>query len=215
MLLEGGFVVANGAAEGFAALESEMEVGESGLDDVFFDEGPGGVEASVEIEGGDDGFESVRQERGFFAAAGLFFATPEAQEGAEIDAGGYLAEMTAADERGAEAGEFALAGGWEAAEESFGDGEAEDSVSDELELLVVGGWVGEGLGVGLVGERTVGEGPGEEIRALEEVVEQGRGGIVRLGSSGLLMARRHGTPLLYFTGRRRLRTGGSRLVCAG
>ncbi len=104
--------------------------------------------------------------------------------------------MASADEGGAEAGELALAGGWEAVEEGVGDGETEDSVADELKLLVVGGGIGEGLGVGLVGERAVGESPGEEFGALEFVIEElRRRGVLRLRSSGLSVARRHGTPL--------------------
>ena len=87
-----------------------MEIGEGGFDDVLFDEGAGGGEASVEIERGDDGFEGVGEERRLFAAAALLFATAEAEERAEIDAVSDFAEMTAADEGGAEAGEFAFAG---------------------------------------------------------------------------------------------------------
>ncbi len=149
-----------------------MEIGQGGLDDVFFDEGAGGVEAAVEVEGGDDGFEGVGEQGGLSAASALLFAAAEAQERAEVDAGGDFAEMAAADEGGAEAGEFALARGREAAEEGFGDGEAEDSVADELKLLVVGGGVGERLGVGLVGEGAMGEGPGEELGPLEAMIEE-------------------------------------------
>jgi hypothetical protein len=48
---------------------------EGGLDDVFFDEGAGGGEASIEIEGGDDGFECVGEQGGLSAASALFFST--------------------------------------------------------------------------------------------------------------------------------------------
>ena len=143
VLLEGGFVVADGSAEGVAALHGEVEIGQGGLDDVLFDEGAGGVEAAIEVEGGDDGFEGVGEQGGLAAAAALFFAATEAEERAEVDAGGDLAEVAAADEGGAETGQFALAGGGEATEEGFGDDEAEDGVADELELFVVGGGVGE------------------------------------------------------------------------
>jgi len=80
MLLEGGFVVADGAAEGLAAVEGEVKVGEGGLDDVLFDEGAGGGEATVEIEGCDDGFDGVGEKGGLFAASGLFFSTAQAEE---------------------------------------------------------------------------------------------------------------------------------------
>ena len=62
----------------------------------------------------------------------------------------------------------------------FGDGQPEHGVADELELLVVGAGVGQGLGIGLVGEGAVGEGPGEQFGSLETMVEQTRGGLVRL-----------------------------------
>ena len=50
----------------------------------------------------------------------------------------HVAEVAAADDGGAEAGELALAGVGEAAIEGFGDDQAEDGVAEELELLVVG-----------------------------------------------------------------------------
>ena len=110
VLLESGFVVADGAAEGFAAVKGEVEVGKGRFDDVLFDEGAGGREATIEIEGGDDGFESVGEERGLFAAAALLFAAAEEEERAEVDAGAYFAKVAATDEGGAETGEFPLAG---------------------------------------------------------------------------------------------------------
>jgi hypothetical protein len=117
--------------------------------------------------------------------------------GAEVDAGGDFSQMAATDEGGAETGELALAGVGEAAEECFGYREAEDSVSEEFELLVVGGGVGEGFGVGFVGERTMGECPGEEFGALEGVTEEGWLRLDRWGSSVLFLARCHRACLRY------------------
>src|SRR5438067_4790328 len=111
VLLQRGFVVADGSAEGVAALHGEVKMGQSGFDDVLFDEGAGGVEATIEVEGGDDGFEGVGEKGGLAAATALFFAATETEERAEIDAGGDLAEVAAADEGGAKTGQFALAGG--------------------------------------------------------------------------------------------------------
>ena len=84
MLLQGGFVVADGSAEGLAGLDGEVEIREGGLDDVLFDEGAGGVEAAIEVEGCDDGFEGVGEECGLAAAAALFFAATEAEALATI-----------------------------------------------------------------------------------------------------------------------------------
>jgi hypothetical protein len=129
-----------------------VKVGQRGLDDVALDEGARGVESAVEVESGDDGLECVGEERGLLAASALLFSAAEAEQGSEVDALGDVAEMAAADEGGAEAGELALAGVGEAAEEAFGYDEAEDSVADELQLLVVTGGGGGSVGVGLVGE---------------------------------------------------------------
>ena len=117
MLLQRGFVIADGSAEGVAALHGEVKIRQGGLDDVLFDEGAGGVETAIEVEGCDDGFEGVGEECGLAAAAALFFAATEAEERAEVDASGDLAEVAAADEGGAEAGQFAFARGGEAMEE--------------------------------------------------------------------------------------------------
>jgi hypothetical protein len=155
VLLEGGLVVADGSREGVASAESGVEVRQGRFDDLFFDEGAGGGESSVEIEGGDDGFEGVGEESGLATAAAGVLSATEAKEGAEADAGGDGGEVTAADERGAETGELTFAGVGEAAEECFGDEQPEDGVADELELLVVGGG-----------------GPDEQLGPLEAVVEE-------------------------------------------
>jgi hypothetical protein len=118
-------------------------MGKRGFDDVFLDESTGCVEASVEVEGGDNGFESVGEESGLSAAAALFLTAAEAEERAEFDAVGYFAEMAAADQRGSETGEFAFARGWETMKEGFGNDKAENGVADKLKLLVIGGRSGE------------------------------------------------------------------------
>ena len=196
MLLKGGFVVSDGSAEGVAGVKGCVEIRECGLDDLFLDEAAGGGESAVEVEGGDDGFERVGEDGGFAASSAVLFATAEEDVVAEADAEGDVAEVTAADDGGAEAGELALAGVGEALEEGFGGEEAEDGVADEFELLVVGagvgGGAGEGLvvagGIGLVGEGTVGEGPDEELGAFEAMVQEGRLSWAGGGSSGLAWA---------------------------
>ncbi len=147
MLLEGGLVVADGSGEGVAIVEGGLERGQSGLDDFFFNEAASGGEAAVEIEGGDDGFERIGEERGLAAASAGFFTAAETDVVAEADSGGDVAEVAGGDYGGAEAGELAFAEVREALEEGFGGEEAEDGVADEFELLVVGGGVVEG-GVG-------------------------------------------------------------------
>jgi hypothetical protein len=195
MFLKGGFVIANGSREGVAGLQGEVEIGKGGLDDMPLDEGAGGGEAAVKIERGDDGFEGVSEQGWLLAAATLLFSATEEKEVSQADAGGHIAEVVAADERGAEAGEFSFSGGREATEERFGDGETEDGVADELQLLVVGGGIERGFGVGFVCEGSMGECPGEQFGALEGMIEETWGGLARLRSSGSFSARRHLTPL--------------------
>ena len=148
------------------------EGGFGGVYDVAADEGARGREAAVEIHGGDDGFERFGEERGLALAAGVLLAATEAEHGTELDALGYLGEVAGADQRGAHAGEVALARCGEAAVEGLGDEHAEDSVADEFELLVVAAGVVLTVGVRLVGERAVGEGEGEERGVLEGVAEE-------------------------------------------
>jgi len=197
VLLQGGFVIADGAAEGVAALQGKVEIGKSRFNDVFFDEGAGGIESAVEVEGGDDSFQGVGEKSWLSAAPTLLFAAAKKEQRAEVDSRGYLTKVASADERRAETGQFALAGSWEAAKERFGDDEAKDRVPHELELLVVGGGIGEGLGVGLVGERAVGESPGQKIGPLKEMIEQRRSHLLLLQLCRLFVARRHRTPLRF------------------
>ena len=132
VFLKSGFVVADRPAEGVARLKGEMKIGKRRLDNMFFDEGAGGDESTIEVERGDDSLEGIGEKSGFSAATALFFTATETKERAEVDASGNLAEMTATDERGTEACEFTFARVGKAPEERFGDGQTEDCVADEL-----------------------------------------------------------------------------------
>jgi hypothetical protein len=192
MLLESGFVVADGSAERAAGVEGVVEFGQCGFDDLFFDEATGGGESTVEVEGGDDGLECVGEDGGLAAATALLFSAAEEDVVAETDAEGDVPQVAAADEGGSEAGEFTLTGGGEALEEGFGGEEAKDGVADELQLLVIGGGAGERVvfpgGICLVGERTMGESPDEELGPFEAMMKEGRLSWAGGGSSGLAWA---------------------------
>jgi len=179
ILLEGGLVVADGSGEGVACREGTVQIRDGGLDDVPLDEGAGSVQAAIEVEGGDYGFECIGEKGWLLAASTLFFSAAEPEHGSEADALSYLAEVAAADERGAEAGEFALAGVRELTVEAVGDCKAKDGVADELKLLIVGGGCGGSFGVGLVGQGTMGEGELQELGTAEVVVEEGRERLAR------------------------------------
>ncbi len=124
---------------------------------------------------------------------------PRRSTGSEIDVLGDGPEVAAADERGAETGELALASVGKAAVEALGDSQTEDGVADELKLFVVGCRIEEGFRAGFVGERTMGEGEGKQIRTLEVMVP-GRGRrLARWNGYGLSAARRHAALLLEVT----------------
>jgi hypothetical protein len=200
VFLESGLVIADGSGEGVAGAEGSVELRDGGLDDVALDEGACSVESAVEVEGGDDGFEGIGEEGGLLAASALLFSAAETEQGSEVDAFGDTAEVTAADERGSQAGELAFARVREAAEEAIGYGESEDGVADKLKLLVVGCGRRRGVGVGLVGEGAVREREGKKLGAAKAMLEEGRESLARCSSCGL-SARCHADPLgIYFTG---------------
>jgi hypothetical protein len=159
MFLKGRFVVADGSREGIARLHGEVKVGQGWLDDVLIDKSAGGFETTVEVESGNNGFECVGEDGGLGAASALFFAAAKAEETAKINAEGDLSEMAATDKRGTETREFALTGRGEAVKEGLGHGETEYGVAYKLKLLIIRGRRREGLGIGFVSERTVGECP--------------------------------------------------------
>jgi hypothetical protein len=179
VLLESGFVVTDGSGEGIAVVESGLEGWQGGLDDLLLDEAASGGEATVQVEGGDNGFYGVGKEGWLAAASTGLFAAAEADVVAEADPGGDVAEVAGGDDGGAEPGELAFAEPGEALEEGFCGEQTEDGIADELELLVVGTGVMErGLQTGgfgglvvLVGERTMGKGPEEELGSLEAMVK--------------------------------------------
>ncbi len=156
-----------------------MEVRKRWLDDVTLDEGTRRIEPAVKVKSGDDGLEGVGEQRGLVATAALLFAATEAKHGSQANPFGDLAEMTAADERGTQAGEFALASVWEETVETLGCGETEDGVADELQLLVVAGGGGGSVGIGLVGEGAMSEGEGKELGPAEAMLEEDRERLVR------------------------------------
>jgi hypothetical protein len=105
---------------------------------VALDKGAGHLESTVEVEGGDDGFEGVGEQGRLLAASALLFSPAKAEHGSQTDVLGDGPKVAAADERGAEAGELAFASVGEAAVEALSDRQAEDSIADELKLFVVG-----------------------------------------------------------------------------
>lgn len=134
------------------------------------DEGARNLHTAIEIERGDNSFESVGEQGGLLTATALLLAPAQAEHGTEADTQGDASKMAAADKGGAQAGEFTLAGVREAAVEALGDSQSQNSIADELKLLVVGVRVEQGLGAGLVGQRAVGQGQRQQFRVFETVI---------------------------------------------
>ena len=125
-LLEGGFVVA--LVGGFGGLDDE------GVE-VFEDEGAGGVQACVEVDGGDDGFEGGGGDgAGDGGAGGHAFAhaegVGEAEGFADFGAG------SAGDDGGFDLGHFAFEQVGKAVVEVLADDHAQDGVAEELHAFV-------------------------------------------------------------------------------
>src|ERR1700733_10464719 len=92
-------------------------------------------ETTVEIQRGDDGFDAVRQQGRLFAAPASFFSAPQPQEASQIDRSGHLRQMASAHQAGTEAGPLAFVKIGKTAEEDLGDYQAQDRVSQKLQLL--------------------------------------------------------------------------------
>lgn len=116
------------------------------------DEAAGGVEAGVEVEGTDQGFESVFEVAGALAALGVVFAGAEAEAGGQAEGEGEGGKGAAVEEGGAAATEGALAVGGEGVKEGVAEEVLEDGVAEEFEALVILWGVGVGGGVGRVGD---------------------------------------------------------------
>ena len=90
-----------------------------------------GLQAAVEKEGADDGLHGVGEDGAFAAQAAAVFAAAEAQVIAEPDGRGNLGHVLAADQLGADAGQFAFMPFGMEEEEGFADDEAEHGIARE------------------------------------------------------------------------------------
>jgi hypothetical protein len=79
------------------------------LDNLAMDELARGSEPSIQIQRGDDGLQRVGKQGGLLMAAAMRLSAAQQKHGAELHALRHLSQMSAADQRGAQAGEIALA----------------------------------------------------------------------------------------------------------
>ncbi len=128
---------------------------------------PGGVDAAVEVDGGDHRFEHVGEQGRLGAAAGLGFAPAEQQIVAEAEPPADAGERGGRDERGLGLRLRAFRVVGELAIEQVGDDESEHRVAQELERLVVDDPAARVLG----GTRLVRERVFEQAAVAEHVVQ--------------------------------------------
>jgi AI-2 transport protein TqsA len=117
------------------------------------DEGPGRLEAAVEIEGARQRLEGAGQDRDLLPSAALLFAAAEEDGFVELDGPGELGQGQRARRRRLELRELALAPLRKGVEEELRGDEPDDRVAEKLELLVVVRRLGARfISVGAVGQ---------------------------------------------------------------
>ena len=156
-LLQGRLEIAGSAREGSAIGERFVQEGQGWLDYLVGDKALGDSETSVKIERGNHCLDGVRQQSGLLTAAARLFAATETQVGAEVHRCCDFREVAATNKGGAEPGEFAFVRTGKAPDEVLRHDEPEDSVAEELELLIVCRRIVSGVGgafvcVGAMGE---------------------------------------------------------------
>ena len=112
--------------------------------------------ASVEVDGADDRFHGVGQDRGLLPPARRILALAQRQSRADAQLGRQVGQNAGVHHRRPHLGQLALSQVRERAEQVVGHDQAEHGVTQELEALV-------GLGAGrLRAPRPVGQGEDEE-----------------------------------------------------
>ena len=112
----------------------------------------------IEKHGGQNRFKAVGQNRVAMAQTAFFLASAEQHKAAQVDLGGHLGQMLAADQHRANAGQRALTPLRMQLEEGFGHHEAEHGVAQVLQPFVVSGGGNSALGILLSGSLIVGQG---------------------------------------------------------
>ena len=152
--LQGAFVIGN-----FAVVPSSVV--RSAPDHAGFDELARGFEAGVDVQRGDQGFDGVGKQGLFLTPAAHFLTAPEYQKFTQAELHRDFMQARGADQVGLQLGEAAFGKRCEAAHQALTDHEAEDRVSQEFELLVVGGECA--VGPLFIDPRFMGERPFEQF----------------------------------------------------
>ena len=97
----------------------------------------GDFEPAVEVESRQNRFQRIHQQSGFQTSATLFFASPQPQIGPQPQRLRHLYQVPFAHQVSAQLRKLTLAKRWEATEQFLTRYQRQDSVSQELKLLIV------------------------------------------------------------------------------
>ena len=106
-------------------------------DDAFENKSPGGLQPAIEINGRQNRFQRIDQQRRFSAPAAFFFAAAQAQIVTQLQRLRHADQMTLADQVGAQFRKLTFAKMRESPEKFFTGYQRQDRVPEKLQLLVV------------------------------------------------------------------------------
>ena len=146
-------VLPGGGGQGFQ-VRGEQPVGEAGRS----------LQAPVQKDGGQDGFQGVGQER-WLVPAGLLLFTPAQQEmNPQVQLPGQGGQLPGVHQGGPPSGKFSFRTLGKGGQQQVADGEGEHRIPQKLQLFVAGAVLRI-----LVGIRAVAQGPVQQAEVLEPV----------------------------------------------
>ena len=104
---------------------------------MLVDKGLDRSQTTVQIQRGDDGLDAVRQQGRLLPPSASFLSSPQPQITSQVERRGHLRQMAPADQAGAEAGPLSFMKIGKTTEEDFCHHQAQNRVSQKLQLLVV------------------------------------------------------------------------------
>ncbi len=126
------------------------------------------IQAAIEIEGGEQGFDRVGEQGGLAAASGFFLSPAKPEVAPQMQLVGAVQEMIGIDEMGAKLGKLTLLIGREALKKLLAGDQLQDGVAEEFELLIVSGRAEALACEGAVGQRLL-----QQCAICELVAERG------------------------------------------
>ena len=133
-LLERGFVV----AQRLSGAQFERQTFGGFAHHLAADEGPHRLQAAIEKQRAHHSFHGIRKHGALAAQAAALFAAAQTQMLAQANRLGHLRHVLAADQPGANAGQFAFAPLRMQSEQRLGHHQAQHGVAEKFQALIVG-----------------------------------------------------------------------------